>query len=67
MTRQALVVRHVAGRAGNLFAHVAAVFIGCVCMVVGLALSVTLVMLPAGLPIGLLGVALVVSGLFAEF
>jgi hypothetical protein len=47
--------------------HAAAVVVGFVMMVVGLALGVTMIMLPAGLVIGLLGVAIFMGGLFARF
>ena len=51
---------------GRFFEHVAAVVIGFVLMVVGLAMGVTMIMLPVGVVIGLIGVALVVGGLFAR-
>jgi len=35
-------------------------------MVVGLALGVTIIMLPAGIVIGLLGVVIFIGGLFAR-
>jgi len=44
----------------------AAVIVGFVLMVVGLALGVTMIMLPAGIVIGLIGVAMFVGGLFAR-
>ena len=46
--------------------HVLAVVVGFVLMVIGLGLGVTMIMLPVGLTIGLLGFALVVGGLFAR-
>jgi hypothetical protein len=46
--------------------HLAAVIIGFVMMVVGLGLGVTMIMLPVGLVIGLLGVAIFLAGLFAR-
>jgi hypothetical protein len=36
-------------------------------MVLGLGLGVTMIMLPVGVVIGLLGVAMVVAGLFGRF
>jgi hypothetical protein len=42
------------------------VLIGFLLMVLGLGMSNTLVMLPVGLTLGLLGVLLVVGGLFAH-
>jgi hypothetical protein len=51
---------------GNVLAHAAAVVIGFVMMVGGLGLGVTMIMLPVGIVIGLLGVAVLVGGLFAN-
>ena len=52
--------------AGHFLGHVAAVVLGFVLIIVGLAMGVTIVMLPAGIVIGLIGVALVVAGMFAR-
>jgi hypothetical protein len=46
--------------------HVAAVVVGFIMMVVGLGLGVTMVMLPVGIVIGLIGAAVFVGGLFAH-
>jgi hypothetical protein len=46
--------------------HAATVFIGLVMIIVGLGLGVTMIMLPVGVVVGLLGVLLVVGGLFAR-
>jgi hypothetical protein len=46
--------------------HIAAVIVGFVMMVVGLGLGVTMIMLPVGIVVGLLGVAIFVGGLFAH-
>jgi hypothetical protein len=43
-----------------------AVALGFVLMIVGLAMGVTMVLLPVGIVVGLLGVALLVSGMFAR-
>jgi hypothetical protein len=51
---------------GSVFAHIAAVFLGLVMMIIGLGLGVTMIMLPVGLVVGLAGVALLVVGLFAR-
>ena len=51
---------------GRLFERAAAVVVGLAMMIVGLAMGVTMVMLPAGLVVGLLGVAIFVGGLFAR-
>ena len=50
-------------KAELILAHVAAVAVGFVLMVVGLGLGVTMIMLPIGLLVGLLGVMLFVWGL----
>ena len=51
---------------GRFLEHAAAVVVGLILMIVGLGLGVTMIMLPVGLAIGLLGVAIVVAGLFAR-
>lgn len=51
----------------TVLGRVAAIVIGFVMMVIGLGLSVTMVMLPVGVAIGLTGVAIFVAGLFAHF
>jgi hypothetical protein len=54
-------------RAGETFLeHAAAVFVGFVMMVVGLAMGVTIVMLPLGVVVGLVGVAIFIGGLFSH-
>ena len=60
---------HVISRRGivGLLEHALAVVIGFIMMVLGLGLGVTMIMLPAGLVIGLLGFALFVGGLFVRF
>jgi len=52
--------------AEGVLAHIAAVIVGFVMMIVGLGLGVTMVMLPFGLVIGLAGAAIFVGGLFAR-
>jgi hypothetical protein len=59
-------LRHVLSMAGDFLGHVAAVILGFVLIIVGMAMGVTMVLLPAGIVIGLLGVALVVGGVFAR-
>ena len=59
-------LRHLLTMAGHFIGHVTAVVLGCVLIVVGLAMGVTMVLLPAGIVIGLIGVALVVGGVFAR-
>jgi hypothetical protein len=47
--------------------HTVAIVVGFVLMVIGLALGVTMIMLPVGLTLGLIGFLLVVAGLFVRF
>ena len=47
----------------RILGHVAAVVIGFALMVIGLGLGVTMIMLPVGLVVGLLGAMLFVWGL----
>jgi hypothetical protein len=56
------VVRGVVG----FFEHALIVFIGFVLMVVGLALGVTMIMLPVGVVVGLIGFAMFVGGLLVR-
>ena len=58
--------RALLNKAERILGHAAAVFLGFVLMVVGLGLGVTMIMLPVGLPIGLLGVLFFVWGLFGH-
>jgi hypothetical protein len=66
MTGHTLSLRHFAGLIGSIIGHSAAVFLGFVMMVLGLALSVTMIMLPVGLVVGILGFLTFVGGLFAH-
>ena len=50
----------------NFLGHLAAVVVGFAMMVIGLGLGVTMIMLPVGLVVGLMGVAMFVGGLFAH-
>jgi hypothetical protein len=50
----------------SILGHIAATILGFVMMIVGLGLGVTMIMLPAGIVIGLLGAAILVGGLFAR-
>ena len=59
-------LRHFLAMAGHFFGHVTAVVLGFVLIIVGLAMGVTMVLLPVGIDIGLIGVALVVGGVFAR-
>jgi hypothetical protein len=50
----------------GLVEHAAFVIVGFVFMVVGLALGVTMIMLPVGLVVGLIGFAMFVGGLLVR-
>ena len=58
-------VRVVRGAVG-FFEHALIVFFGFVLMVVGLALGVTMIMLPVGVVVGLIGFAMFVGGLLVR-
>jgi hypothetical protein len=51
---------------GRFVEHAAAVVVGLMLMILGLGLGVTMIMLPVGIVIGLVGVLLVVGGVFAR-
>ena len=50
----------------SVFVHAAAIVVGFAMMVLGLGLGVTMIMLPVGIVIGLLGVLVFVGGLFGR-
>ena len=54
------------GGVAAFFEHAAAVVLGLVMIIIGLGLGVTMIMLPVGIVVGLLGVLMVVGGLFAR-
>ncbi len=66
MTRAQLWDRPWVRTTESILGHIAATIVGFVMMVVGLGLGVTMIMLPAGIVIGLLGAAILVGGLFAR-
>jgi hypothetical protein len=55
--------RHIIG----FLEHTLAIFVGFILMVVGLGLSVTMVMLPIGLVVGLAGLAMFIAGFCVRF
>jgi hypothetical protein len=61
-----LTVRSACIGVGRFVEHAAAVVIGLVLIILGLGLGVTMIMLPVGIVIGLVGVLFVVGGLFAR-
>ena len=58
-------VRQVGEIVGRVFTRIVAMIIGFILMVVGLGMTATLVMLPVGIVLLLLGVAIFVGGIFA--
>ena len=62
----ATMARTILGGVATFFEHAAVVLIGLVLVVIGLGLGVTMIMLPAGVVVGLAGLLMVVGGLFAR-
>ena len=50
----------------NLMGHFAIAVVGFVMMIVGLAMGVTMVLLPIGVVVGLLGLLIFIGGLFGH-
>jgi len=65
MTAASRVIRRFADLVGRVFPRAVALTIGFIMTVLGLAMTATIVLLPMGIVVGLLGVALFVAGLFA--
>jgi hypothetical protein len=59
-------IRQIVSTAMHVLPRIAAVLIGFILMVLGVGMANTLVMLPVGVLLGLLGFALIVAGLFAH-
>jgi hypothetical protein len=55
---------HLLESGGRFLAHTVAILLGLVLMILGLGLSVTMVALPIGLPMGLAGLVLCVWGFY---
>ena len=51
----------------GVFEHVLAIVVGFILMVLGLGLSVTMIMLPLGLVVGLAGLAMFIAGTCVRF
>ena len=51
----------------GVFEHIVAIVLGFFLMVLGLGLSVTMIMLPVGLVVGLAGFAMFVGGMCVHF
>ena len=59
-------VRRLFGEISTLLEHLAVIVVGFVLMVVGLGLGVTMIMLPVGVVLGLVGAGLFVAGIFGH-
>jgi hypothetical protein len=66
MTENESTRRELAHAAGSFVGHVGATILGAILMIVGIALGVTLVLLPLAIPIGFAGLALLLWGLFGR-
>jgi hypothetical protein len=64
MTEENSSNREVTNGPASLLGHVTAIAAGLIIMIVGLAMGVSLVLLPIGIPVGLVGLALLIWGLF---
>ena len=51
----------------HVLERIAVLVLGFVMMVVGLGLGVTMIMLPVGVVVGLVGVAVFIEGIFGDF
>jgi hypothetical protein len=58
--------RELAKGAGRMAIHIFAIVVGLVLMFVGVAMGVTVVMLPAGVPVGFFGLFLFLWGLAGD-
>lgn len=65
MTRGSRSLRRVADVVGGSFGRLAAIIIGFVLMAAGLGMTATIVMLPIGIVVGLVGLGILVAGFFA--
>jgi hypothetical protein len=58
--------RDIVRGAGSAVIHLGAIVTGFILMIVGLAMGVTLVMLPVGIAVGFVGLFLVLWGMFGR-
>ena len=58
-------IRQVADIVERAFPRIAVVIVGLIMMVVGFGMTASIVLLPAGIVVALLGVAILVGGVFA--
>jgi len=63
MSEKEPMVHHLAETGGVVLSHLIAVVLGLVLMVSGVGMGVTIVLLPLGIPVGLVGLLLFIWGL----
>jgi hypothetical protein len=66
MFEPASVSREVAQGAGRFVGHVVAIVVGLVLMIAGIAMGVSILLLPIGIPVGLVGLGVFLWGLFGR-
>jgi uncharacterized membrane protein len=66
MTEQKSTTQELARGAGRALVHLGAIVVGFILMIVGIALGVTLVMLPAGIAVGFAGLFVFLWGIFGR-
>jgi hypothetical protein len=64
MAEHKSVGRAIAEGGGRFVVHIAAVVVGLILMVIGLAMGVSVVLLPVSIPVGLVGLLALLWGLF---
>jgi hypothetical protein len=64
MMRQESAARELGKEAGRLLGHGIVALVGVVLIILGTAMGVSLVLLPIGIPVGFIGLALLLWGLF---
>jgi hypothetical protein len=65
MKPRSLTLGQAAARVAGVFGRLATIIVGFVMTMVGLAMTATIVMLPLGVAIGLLGTGILLCGMFA--
>ena len=66
MSEQSSVGKELAKEGGRLIVHILASAFGVLLMIAGTAMGVSLVLLPIGIPLGLVGLAFFLWGLFGR-
>ena len=66
MTEQKSTSQELARAAGRGLVHLGAIVVGFILMIVGVAMGVTVVMLPAGIAVGIAGLFVFLWGIFGK-